>query len=463
MKSKLGTWSLILGIISIPCICTFLGVIPAAIGLILGIIAIKRGEGGSAIAGVIISLVGFICGAIVLGIASNGIIKELRMDNYISSAEYDKAEKMLEDDSFSDSDTVNWYYKLYSAQGKYDEAAEKILEYADTYEKIDEFPEYLIEHLDELYDSTSKDMQTKIDDLKQRKADALAAVEAEKAAAEEAKRAEEEAKKQAEKEAQEKAAAEEKEKKKKQEEEQKKQQEAAKKEQEKAIQTAIKQRLAEEITRSEYEDLVKDYDEELIYEQIVRYMQKTFKKDTFDLSQAYDLKDCIELYNVSDEKKDKEHEQFLNSVSGKCDEYLEPAEFVLYNVAYIDRLNRGDYYPIELYLQRKIDSGLSDMFKGKMYYYANNYIYNDWGGDWGDEEYIIVTDEAFADSGYIYLWLYDTGETMTIKTSTGFERAVPIYEYRTTEQIEQLQNDYEQAETQCSKLAGELIDMLNKE
>ena len=169
-----------------------------------------------------------------------------------------------------------------------------------------------------------------------------------------------------------------------------------------------------------------------------------------------------ELYSIPEEKKNQKHQQFFDSLMQKYDEYYEPAQFVLHNDVYIDRIIRGDYSPTELYMRRRIDSGLSDLTSKKMYYYANDYVYTDWGGDWGDVEYVIQTDTAFSHSGYIYLWLYDTGETMTLQTDTGFERDVSVYEYFTTEQMEMLNEDYTQAKNESEKLSDELIDMLNK-
>ena len=455
-------WSLILGIISIPCVCTFLGIIPATIGLILGIIAFRRREGGVAIGGIVCSLIGFICSAIVLAILLVGLSRDIKIEKYISSGEYDKAEDLIENASISDGERTSWYYKLYIAQEKYDEAAEEILKYADKEDKIEELSDSFIDDLDEIYKKTSKNIQKKIDDLKKRKADALAAIEEQKKAEKKAKREEEEAKKQAQIEAQKKAEKEEAEQREQQEEEQKKQQENIKKEQKKAIKQAMKQCLADEITRSEYDKIIKDYDEDLVYQQIILYMKKAYKKDTFDISQANEMKKCVELYSIPEEKKNQKHQQFLDALLKKYDEYYEPARFVLNNDVYIDRIIKGDYSPTELYMRRRIDSWLSDLTTKKMYYYANDYVYDDWGGDWGDLEYVIETEEAFSDSGYMYLWLYDTGETMTLQTEAGFERDVPVYEYFTTEQMEKLNEDYTQAKNESDKLADEIIDMINK-
>ena len=498
MKNKLGIVSIVLGAISIPCMCSFLGVIPALIGLILGIIAFKRGEGKEAIVGIIVSVVGFVCGAIVVGVLVYEIGTEIKLDNYISSGEYEAAEKLIQDHNFGKADSAKWYYKLYVAQEKYDEAAEKIIECAEKYDDMAEFPDYLVDYLDDVVDQVSESNQKRIGEVKEQKAEAIAKIEEEKRLKEEAKRLkeeekqrqkeekkkekeeakrlaeeaerlekeeeqrqqeekriQEEEKKQAEIEAQKKAAEEERA-------EKKKQQEAIEKEQIKTVQTAIKQCLSEEITHSEYEKLIKDYDEDLIYKQLILYMQKNYKKDTLDLTKAYEMQKCIELYCVADEKKNQNHKKFLDSLMKKCNDYLEPAEFMLHNVAYMDSLERGSFYPTELYLRRRIDSWLSDLIEGKMYYYANNYVYDEWGLNWGDEEYVIETEEAFSDDGYIYFWIYNTGTTMRIKTDAGFERDVPVYRYFTTEQVDQLKRDYKQAETKSSKIAGELIDMLNK-
>ena len=67
-KKGLAIWSMVLGIISLTICCCFGGVIPAVVGLILGIVSLakKRGGKGMAIAGVIMNAIGLVWGIIMV-------------------------------------------------------------------------------------------------------------------------------------------------------------------------------------------------------------------------------------------------------------------------------------------------------------------------------------------------------------------------------------------------------------
>lgn len=97
-SNGLGTASLVLGIIGVLLSCVFIGVVPAIIGLILGIVGLckKDKSKGTAIAGTVCSAIGVVIFLIV--IASAGNATQENKAEKVGEIEVEEAEKPQEEE-----------------------------------------------------------------------------------------------------------------------------------------------------------------------------------------------------------------------------------------------------------------------------------------------------------------------------------------------------------------------------
>lgn len=175
--SVLSILSIIFGVIGLLSSCLFIGIIPAIIGLIFGILAVVKKD-KRAIIGIVCSIIGLIIGGCMLAWMISDISKENEVRDLIKNGKYETALEKIESYSFSSSVEEQFYYDIYVGQEKYDDAFLLIFSYIEeNYDEIDTISEERIEKLKRIYDFVSVENQAKLEQFEKDRKELIQAKE----------------------------------------------------------------------------------------------------------------------------------------------------------------------------------------------------------------------------------------------------------------------------------------------
>lgn len=460
---------LVLGIISLVSSCLVIGIIPAIIAIILGIISIKRGNSTMKIkAGMICALIAVVLTLIASIVGGSMIYKEFKIDNLIKAGQYDEALRYIEDNPVSATDSQR--YDALIGLGRYDDAANIYIDSAnkasDDQEIIANAEKYK-EKIDPIYDKVSDTYKEKIDAYYKRIEDAKARIAEAEKKAEEERQAEEERKAEEMRQAEEakKAEAAKKEDEARQAEEAEKiagEKDAAKKtakEEEKNDasrtvpnddDTPLKTVIARPDKYSSIHQWITDHkgSPEKVKEKHIKKVKKMSDEGGFFFVWRSYINESLRLYDENYYwQGDIMHFVQLYrlvwpdaSMAKEIDEIEQCARTMDTDYARIEELRNK--YPFDadnelavgiFYISQRLEKGYSDNLLGKLQKEVESYkpvVSSDWiAYDLLDNCCIIHADYAnpFENEGNYNLYYVETGDTMSLTDAKGFTQAVPIY------------------------------------
>ena len=175
--SVLSILSIIFGVIGLLSACLFIGIIPAVVGLVLGIVAVVKKD-KIAIIGIICSAIGLIIGGCMFAMMLSDISKENEVRELIESGKYETALEKIDDYGFSDEVEEEFYYDIYIGQERYDEAFTLIYtSIEESYGGIDTVSEDKVEKMRNIYESLSNENQKKMDQFEKERKELIQAKE----------------------------------------------------------------------------------------------------------------------------------------------------------------------------------------------------------------------------------------------------------------------------------------------
>lgn len=158
----LAIGSIILGIIGMIFSCLIIGGLPSIIGIVLGIIAVGKGQ-KSGFIGIVSSTVGIVISFFMISMALIEGGKISKIESYINKGQYEAALDEIEDSGLSVDTKRNFYYQIYFAEGKYDYAAEVLLKQLADINDLTTVSENLLYRMSELSGKVSLNQQERLD------------------------------------------------------------------------------------------------------------------------------------------------------------------------------------------------------------------------------------------------------------------------------------------------------------
>lgn len=166
-KNAMSLAVLILGILSLPLCMAGIGVIPAIIAIILGIIdKNKNGKNKKTSVGMVCSIITIVLTIIMVIVIVYAIKEESKRDNLLETGQYSEALQYM-DKHYTGSESH--YYQAYVGLEQYDEAANYLLDKANKKTSNDELLKWDKEYgdkLNDIYDKVSDPVQLRIDEYK---------------------------------------------------------------------------------------------------------------------------------------------------------------------------------------------------------------------------------------------------------------------------------------------------------